>query len=118
MSRHENRSTPKVVSGYLYTDDPFTGTVVGSPAWFVWLSLASTFYYEAHPGSSFTAHREQRQRGSHYWTAYRRHQGVLSRVYLGKADQLTPQRLAEVALTLSKPPSQKEKEVKAPDTVS
>ncbi len=118
MSRHENRSTPKVVSGYLYTDDAFTGTVVGSPAWFAWLDLASTFYYEAHPGSSFTVHREQRQRGTLYWTAYRRDRGVLRRVYLGKADQLTPQRLAEVALTLSRPPSQKEKEVKTPTTVS
>src|SRR5579864_2959928 len=96
MSRHENRGTPEIISGYLYTDDAFTGTVVGSPAWFAWLGLASTFYYEARLGSSFTAHREQRQRGSHYWTAYRRQHRVLRRVYLGKADQLTPQRLAEV----------------------
>ena len=118
MSRHENRSTPKVVSGVLYTDDAFTGTVIGSPAWFAWLSLASTFYYDAHHGSSFTAHREQRQRGTHYWTAYRRQRGLLRRVYLGKADQLTPQFLAEVALTLSRPPSQKDKEVKPPHTVS
>lgn len=116
MSRHENRSTPKVVSGLLYTDDAFTGTPVGSPAWFDWLSLASTFYFESRHGSTFTAHREHRQRGTYYWTAYRRQRGVLRRIYLGKTDQLTMQRLADVALTLSQPPSQKE--VKAPQTIS
>src|SRR5438046_133688 len=108
MSRHENRSTPKVVSGFLYTDDDFTGTLVGSPAWFTWLATATTFYYEARHGGFFTAHREHRQRGTHYWTAYRRHRGVLRRVYLGKADHLTPQHLDDVALTLTTPPTQKE----------
>ena len=112
MSRHENQSTPKVISGILYTDDDFTGTAVGSPAWLAWLDTASTFYYESRHGGLFTAHREHRQRGTHYWTAYRRQRGVLRRLYLGKADQLTPQRLEDVALTLNTPPSQKEVKVK------
>ena len=99
MSRHENRSTPKVVSGFLYTDDAFTGTRVDSPAWFVWLSTATTFYYDGRRGT-FTARCEPRHRGDLYWTAYRRQRGVLRRVYLGKADQLTAQRLEEVALLL------------------
>src|SRR5579859_22594 len=99
MPRRANRTTPLVISGRLYTDDDYTGTLVGSHAWFTWLTIATTFYYEGRPGS-FTAHREHRQRGDQYWTAYRRQRGVLRRAYLGKANQLTEKRLEEVALTL------------------
>src|SRR5438552_11284375 len=106
MPRHENRTTPKIISGRIYTEDDFTGTLVGSEAWFVWLSSATTFYYQSRLGT-FTAHREARQRGDQYWTAYRRQAGSLRRVYLGKADQLTPQRLEEVALRLTAASHQK-----------
>jgi LuxR family maltose regulon positive regulatory protein len=101
MPRHENRSTPKVVSGILYTDDAYTGTSVGSPAWFAWLATASTFYYEARRGGTFTAHREHRQRGGQYWIAYRRRAGILHRSHLGKPDHLTPEHLEQTALTLN-----------------
>jgi hypothetical protein len=43
MPRSENRTTPKVVRGIFYPDDAFTGTAIGSPAWFTWLQSASTF---------------------------------------------------------------------------
>ena len=102
MPRSENRTTPKVVSGLIYTDDAFTGTLVGSPAWFKWLVTASTFYYQSRAGGTFTAHCEHRQRGGQYWTAYRRQAGILRRLYLGKGDQLTVQCLDEAALTLSR----------------
>jgi LuxR family maltose regulon positive regulatory protein len=100
MSRHENRSTPLVVSGYLYTDDAFTGTQVGSPAWFTWLTTATTFYYQS-PHGAFTAHHERRQRGGRYWVAYRRQAGILRRVHLGKPDLLTPERLANTLAILN-----------------
>ncbi len=101
MSRHENRRTPKVMSAILYTDDPgTTGLRVDSPAWFTWLSTASTFYFES-PNGSFTAHRERRQRGGSYWIAYRRRAGVLRRLHLGKPDHLTLDRLEHVALALN-----------------
>jgi LuxR family maltose regulon positive regulatory protein len=100
MPRHENRTTPKVVSATLYTDDAFTGTSVGSPAWFTWLDSAATFYYESRLGT-FTAHREHRQRGGLYWVAYRRRTGHLRRSHLGKSHQLTPERLEATALSLS-----------------
>ena len=101
MARHENRTTPKIVSGYLYTDDILTtGTPVGSPAWFTWLETASSFYFEGRTGT-FTAHRERRQRGGTYWIAYRRRAGVLHRSHLGKGPQLTVLRLNETASRLS-----------------
>jgi LuxR family transcriptional regulator, maltose regulon positive regulatory protein len=100
MPRRENRKTPKIISGLLYTDDAYTGTVVGSPAWFEWLATASTFYYESRRGT-FTAHRERRQRGGLYWTAYRRHGGVLRRAYLGQAKALTVAHLDNAAVLLA-----------------
>jgi LuxR family maltose regulon positive regulatory protein len=100
MPRQENHSTPKIVSGLLYTDDTYTGTSVGSPAWFAWLDSASTFYFESRTGT-FTAHRERRHRGGFYWIAYRRRSAVLHRSHLGKADRLTLPRLEQVALALS-----------------
>jgi hypothetical protein len=101
MSRQEHHRTPKVISAYLYTDDPATtGRRVGSPAWFTWLATASTFYFES-PQGTFTAHHERRQRGGSYWIAYRRRAGVLRRVHLGKPDHLTLDRLDQVAATLA-----------------
>ena len=104
MPRGENRTTPKVMSGILYTDDAFTGTAVGSPAWFEWLKSATTFYYEARCGGTFTAHRERRQRGGQYWIAYRRRAGILRRFHLGKADQLIVGHLEDIALALNTSP--------------
>lgn len=100
MPRHANRSTPLVFSGVLYSDDTATGARLDSPAWFTWLTTASTFYYES-PTGTFTAHHEHRTRGGQYWIAYRRQAGVLRRIHLGKPCQLTAQRLADAALTLS-----------------
>ena len=100
MPRRENRTTPKILSGILYTDDAFTGTAIGSPAWFTWLESASTFYYESRLGT-FTAHRERRQRGGLYWVAYRRRLGLLRRAHLGKPNLLTLHRLETIALSLS-----------------
>jgi hypothetical protein len=102
MPRHANRKTPIVVSGILYTDDAFTGTAVGSPAWFAWLDTASTFYFEGTTGT-FTAHRERRQRGGLYWVAYRRRSGILRRSHLGKAHQLTLLCLQITAANLALP---------------
>jgi hypothetical protein len=101
MSRHEHRGTPKVMSGILYTDDTATGTRVDSPAWFDWLTTASTFYFES-PDGHFTAHHERRQRGGSYWIAYRRRAGILRRLHLGKPDRLALDRLEQVALALSR----------------
>jgi LuxR family maltose regulon positive regulatory protein len=113
MPRHEHRSTPKVVSGLLYTDDAFTGTPVGSPAWFTWLDTASTFYFESNIGT-FTAHHERRQRGGQYWIAYRRQAGILHRYHLGKGPHLTLDRLQTAALTLSAALQQARKELPIP----
>ncbi len=61
MPRRASRKTPLVLSGYLYTDDAFTGTRLDLPAWFAWLSTATTFYYDGRRGT-FTTRCERRQR--------------------------------------------------------
>jgi LuxR family transcriptional regulator, maltose regulon positive regulatory protein len=99
MARKENRNSPKVISGYLYTDDALTGTLVGSPAWFAWLAHGLSFYYEA-PQASFTGRREPRRHG-YFWYAFRRTNGQLHKRYLGRNADLTAQRLSTVAHALA-----------------
>ncbi|KAB8141060.1 hypothetical protein F8S13_21315 [Chloroflexia bacterium SDU3-3] len=95
-------ATPKVAGDVLILDDGGepTAIVVGSPAWFAWLDEASGFTYQGERGS-FTARREPRQRGGWYWKAYRRRDGKLRRAYLGKAPDLSAERLASAAAALA-----------------
>src|SRR5262245_61135518 len=78
------------------------GLDVGSPAWFAWLAgdLARSFSFRS-PAGTYTARKERRQRGGAYWVAYRTAAGRQHKVYLGKAEQLTPERLDEAAATLA-----------------
>lgn len=74
---------------------------VGSPAWFAWLEQAERFWYQGDGGQGFGARRERMQRGGWYWKAYRRVAGRLRRVYLGKASDLSHERLARAAAALA-----------------
>jgi hypothetical protein len=99
MARKENQKTPIIVSRYLYTEDAFTGTLVGSPAWFTWLQQGLTFYYQS-PPLSFTARCEQRRHG-YFWYAFRRRNGHLYKHYLGRHSDLTLEQLSTVAQALA-----------------
>ena len=75
---------------------------VGTPAWYAWLSTARTFAFGSAMGT-FTARKEQasNKRGGWYWRAYRKRNGKLHRVYLGKSEELTRDRLNTAAVTLA-----------------
>src|SRR6266516_7069387 len=75
---------------------------VGTPAWHAWLNTARTFSFQSALGT-FTARKEQasNKRGGGYWRAYRKRDGKLHRVYLGKSEELTLERLNAVAGTLA-----------------
>src|SRR6266516_7192363 len=75
---------------------------VGTPAWYAWLSTATTFAFRSEVGT-FTARREQagHKRGGWYWRAYRKRAGQLHRVYLGTSEEVTLERLRTVAATLA-----------------
>jgi LuxR family maltose regulon positive regulatory protein len=72
---------------------------VGSPQWYAWLAHHQSFLFEGGAGH-FTARRETR-RGSEYWYAYRRRDGKLSKTYLGKSEELTPERLEQASAHLA-----------------
>jgi LuxR family transcriptional regulator, maltose regulon positive regulatory protein len=79
------------------------GLAVGSPAWFAWLAddAVRSFSFRS-PSGAYTARKEGRQRGGAYWVAYRAAAGRKHKVYLGKAEDLTPERLDEVAARLAR----------------
>ncbi len=73
---------------------------VDTAAWFAWLEQATTFAFSS-PAGRFTARKERQARGGGYWKAYRTAHGTLHRVYLGKAQDLTLDRLKRAATTLA-----------------
>ena len=97
MPRRENKSMPKVESGYLYSDEQ--SFALGSESWREWLVSALAFYF-ASPNGTFTARKELRS-GGWYWYAYRRYRGRLAKLYLGKSEDLNTERLVEVARKLN-----------------
>jgi ATP/maltotriose-dependent transcriptional regulator MalT len=78
------------------------GLAVGSPAWFAWLAgdAARSFSFRS-PAGAYTARKERRQRGGAYWVAYRTAAGRQHKLYLGRADDLTLERLEEAAAALA-----------------
>jgi LuxR family maltose regulon positive regulatory protein len=95
---------PSVADGLLQgtTAGEAAGMAVGSPAWFAWLAgdAARSFSFRS-PAGAYTARKEHRQRGGAYWVAYRTAAGRQHKVYLGKAEELTPERLDEAAAALA-----------------
>ncbi len=75
--------------------------VVGTDAWYTWLmdQHIQSFSFR-HPLGTFTARRERKRR-SWYWYAYHKHAGRLRKVYLGKTEDLTLERLNEAAAVLN-----------------
>src|SRR6266487_327445 len=73
---------------------------VGSAAWYAWLAdeQNKSFAFRNDLGT-FTARRE-RQRNGWYWYAYRRSKGKLHKVYLGRTEELTLERLKVAAAAL------------------
>lgn len=93
------RKTPKVHDNRLFP--VASGTIdgqeigVGSVEWYHWLEKHSAFVFEGTNGN-FTARREQRS-GNDYWYAYRKHDGKLHKLYLGRGANLTLDRLNDTA---------------------
>ena len=72
---------------------------IGTGEWFGWLEQHRSFCFET-DYSTFTARKEKRP-GGWYWYAYRRKQGKLHTAYLGKSEELTPERLDTIAATFA-----------------
>src|SRR5215216_1010688 len=96
--------TPHVEQGTLTLRGPGAEhtIAVGTPGWFEWLETATAFTF-AHSHGTFTARRERSSsgRGDWYWRAYQHHAGTRRRAYLGKATELSLERLHTVAAHLA-----------------
>ena len=94
---------PHVRIDLLVTGDAEVSSVdpirVGSPVWYTWLIDHQGFIYEGVAGH-FTARRELR-RGNGYWYGYRRQDGKLSKIYLGKSEELTQESLEQASALLA-----------------
>ncbi|KAB8141587.1 hypothetical protein F8S13_17745 [Chloroflexia bacterium SDU3-3] len=76
---------------------------VGSAAWFAWLAEdAHCSFHFSHRAGDFTARKERRQRGGHYWAAYRHCHGKIYKLYLGKPETLDEARLCACAQELAR----------------
>lgn len=85
--------------------DELPGITVGSNAWYTWLNACESQSFAYHAAAGVLTARRELRHGSWYWYAYRAQYGKLGKVYLGKAAELTSQRLAEALkkLTVSHP---------------
>lgn len=93
-----------------------------SVGWWAWLEmpLTQSFAYPIYDAQAgyicgfMTVRKEQRERGGNYWVAYRRVDGRLRKIYLGRSAELTQRQLAAIAerfLTLEAPAGAAQKEV-------
>lgn len=75
--------------------------IVGSDAWYAWLrsETARSFTLKHHLGT-FTVRRE-RKRNGWYWYMYRKRQGKLYKAYVGKAEEISHERLFTVVEELA-----------------
>jgi LuxR family maltose regulon positive regulatory protein len=105
------QQTPLIQHQQLYLPGQQTPLCpVGSPDWFAWLQTATTFRFASsqrrliirgygpllHP---ISLRKEQRRHGT-FWYAYRRVHRQLYKRYVGRSDQLTLDRLDQVASLL------------------
>src|SRR6266576_3160367 len=95
---------PQVKDAQLLLRDA-TGTLlstipIDSAEWYGWLQdhTHQSFSYQT-PTGAITLRREQQRRGS-YWYAYQSQRGKVHKVYAGKSDHLSLERLQMVAATL------------------
>lgn len=76
---------------------------VGSPAWYTWLHDAGNQSFALHTTHGQITMRQEQKRNGWYWYAYRKRDGKLHKVYAGKANDLSPARLQQIALALAAP---------------
>lgn len=70
--------------------------------WLEWLLNAQSFRYVPYENAPITVRKEKSRRGDgDYWYGYRKAQGKLHKRYIGKAEDLTVNRLEEIAALLN-----------------
>lgn len=80
-----------------------SGITLGTSAWYTWLNACESWSFAYHTASGALTARRELRHGCWYWYAYRAQRGKLGKVYLGKAEELSSQRLAEALKKLTEP---------------
>ncbi len=105
MARHK---IARVVDNQLIPLDASRGELpgisVGTGAWYTWLNACESQSFAYHAASGTLTARRELRHGCWYWYGYRAHRGKLGKVYLGKAEELSSERLAEALKKLTVPP--------------
>jgi hypothetical protein len=103
------KSIPIVQDGFVVDDHTPGPTIyLDTPAWFAWLEAPTTtrFSYalfnrtQGYIDGFMTVRKERRQRGTTYWSVYRRQGPRLRKLYVGPATALTQTRLEQIAALL------------------
>lgn len=104
MARHQ---IARVIDNQLIPLDASRGALpgitVGTDAWYTWLNTCESQSFAYHTATGALTARRELRHGCWYWYAYRAQHGKLGKVYLGKAEELSPQRLAEALKKLTVP---------------
>ena len=91
------------LQGYEILHAPFRFPVASTETLLHWLSMVNSVHFCSRAGHTLTLRKERKQRGTGYWYAYKRVQGVVKKRYLGATDQLNIQLLETVARTFVEP---------------
>jgi hypothetical protein len=102
------KSIPTVRKDRLDLDTAAPAIHLDTPAWFAWLEEPTTtrFSYglfnrsQGYIDGFMTLRKECRQRGTAYWTAYRRQGRRLRKIYIGRSTLLTQASLEQIATRL------------------
>ena len=87
------QTIPRVEGDRLFQPEKEADPIlIGTPAWYYWLERQSSFKFVDH-GLTFTAHKSVLSTRDSYWKAYRKHQGKLYCIHLGRSHTLTLERL-------------------------
>src|SRR5438270_12697025 len=77
-----------------------TPVVVGSPRWYSWLAEEQNRSFSFRNALGTFTVRSERKRHGWYWYIYRKSGGKLRKAYLGKAEEVTLERLGLLTATL------------------
>ena len=103
------KSIPVVQDGVVLDDQLDRPSIrLDTPAWFAWLEapITTRFSYaifnraRGYIDGYLTVRKEQRQRGTAYWSVYRRQGQRLRKVYVGPSAALTHARLEQIVVFL------------------
>jgi hypothetical protein len=102
--------TIPVVQAGIVVDDQKSGPTIhlDTPAWFAWLEMPTTTHFSyalfnrtrGYIDGFMTVRKERRQRGTAYWSVYRRQGQRLRKLYLGPSAALTQAHLEQIARLL------------------